>query len=86
MATSIKICCNCGCLYVDAACPNCGWSGWNGWEDEEYGTEKRYGYWVQGDYYDMGDVCSECGYDSGELCPMIPICPCCGAEMFLEDE
>lgn len=49
-------------------------------------NEKRLGYWVQGDYYDLGDVCSECDYDSEEDNPMIPVCPCCGAEMFLGDE
>lgn len=50
-------------------------------------AEKRKGYWVQGDYYDIGDVCSECDYDSCEDDCHIPTCPCCGAEMYLgEDE
>lgn len=48
--------------------------------------DKKVGYWVQGDYYDLGDLCSECGYDSRESNPMIPVCPCCGAEMFIGED
>ena len=49
-------------------------------------NEKVKAYWEIGDYYDIGDVCSNCDYDSCEIDPQIPICPCCGAEMILGDE
>lgn len=44
-------------------------------------SEIRIGYWEQGDYYDMGDTCSLCGYDSSmEPCDLI-VCPSCHAIM-----
>lgn len=46
---------------------------------------KQKGHWEQGDYYDIGDVCSQCDYDSCEDDCRIPVCPCCGAEMFIEE-
>ena len=49
-------------------------------------TEKLKAYWEQGDYYDIGDVCSNCDYDSCVDNCRIPVCPRCGAEMILEEE
>ena len=41
----------------------------------------KYGYWEQGDIYDIGDICSLCGYDSFlEPCDLSH-CPSCHAEM-----
>ena len=39
------------------------------------------GYWEQGDMYDIGDVCSLCGYDSGIEPCYLSHCPICHAEM-----
>lgn len=44
----------------------------------------RHGYWMCGDYYDIGDVCSECDWDSGMVNPILRYCPNCGAKMDLE--
>lgn len=44
----------------------------------------RHGYWMCGDYYDIGDVCSECDWDSGMVNPTLRYCPNCGAKMDLE--
>ena len=44
----------------------------------------RHGYWMCGDYYDVGDVCSECDWDSGMVNPTLRYCPNCGAKMDLE--
>lgn len=55
--------------------------------DEELTIEAepvRYGQWVCGDYYDVGDVCSECDWDSGMVNPTLRYCPNCGAKMDLE--
>ena len=41
----------------------------------------RYGRWMCGDYYDIGDVCSECDWDSGMVNPTLRYCPNCGADM-----
>ena len=41
----------------------------------------RHGYWMCGDYYDIGDVCSECDWDSGMVNPTLRYCPNCGAKM-----
>lgn len=41
----------------------------------------RHGRWVCGDYYDVGDVCSECDWDSQMICPSYRYCPNCGARM-----
>lgn len=41
----------------------------------------RHGRWVCGDYYDIGDVCSECDWDSGTVNPTLRYCPNCGAKM-----
>lgn len=45
----------------------------------------RYGRWMCGDYYDIGDVCSECDWDSGMVNPTLRYCPNCGAKMDKED-
>ena len=44
-------------------------------------VEVRHGYWEQGDYYDIGDVCSECEYDSHLILCKYKYCPQCGAKM-----
>lgn len=44
----------------------------------------RHGYWMCGDYYDIGDVCSECDWDSGMVNPTLRYCPNCGAKMDLD--
>ena len=41
----------------------------------------KHGRWVCGDYYDVGDVCSECDWDSQMICPSYRYCPNCGAKM-----
>lgn len=41
----------------------------------------RTGYWEQGDMYDIGDVCSACGYDSGLEPCYLSHCPSCHAKM-----
>lgn len=43
--------------------------------------ENKTGYWEQGDMYDMGDVCSLCGYDSCLEPCYLPECPSCHAKM-----
>ena len=45
----------------------------------------RHGYWMCGDYYDIGDVCSECDWDSGMVNPTLRYCPNCGAKMDKEE-
>ena len=39
------------------------------------------GRWEQGDMYDIGDVCSECDYDSEQEPCALNFCPNCGADM-----
>ena len=41
----------------------------------------RHGKWLYGDYYDIGDVCSECDWDSKMTHPYYRYCPNCGAKM-----
>ena len=41
----------------------------------------RHGRWLCGDYYDIGDVCSECDCDSQMTHPSYRYCPNCGARM-----
>lgn len=41
----------------------------------------RHGRWLYGDYYDIGDVCSECDWDSQMTHPSYRYCPDCGAKM-----
>ena len=41
----------------------------------------RHGEWQYGDYYDIGDVCSECDWDSKMTHPSYRYCPNCGAKM-----
>lgn len=41
----------------------------------------RNGRWLCGDYYDIGDVCSECDWDSQMTHPSYRYCPNCGAKM-----
>ena len=55
-------------------------------EDLAMEEVRHKGYWVQGDYYDIGDVCSECDYDSCEDDCHLPVCPQCGAEMYLGED
>ena len=43
----------------------------------------RHGRWVCGDYYDVGDVCSECGCDYALA--EYNYCPNCGAKLDLEE-
>ena len=40
-----------------------------------------HGQWLYGDYYDIGDVCSECDWDSQMTHPSYRYCPNCGARM-----
>ena len=40
-----------------------------------------HGRWLYGDYYDIGDVCSECDWDSQMTHPPYRYCPNCGARM-----
>ena len=44
----------------------------------------RHGKWLYGDYYDIGDVCSECDWDSEMTHPSYRYCPNCGAKMVEE--
>ena len=41
----------------------------------------RHGKWLYADYYDIGDVCSECDWDSKMIHPSYRYCPNCGAKM-----
>ena len=41
----------------------------------------QHGKWLYGDYYDIGDVCSECDWDSEMTHPSYRYCPNCGAKM-----
>ena len=41
----------------------------------------RHGKWLYDDYYDIGDVCSECDWDSKMTHPSYHYCPYCGAKM-----
>ena len=41
----------------------------------------RRGQWMRGDDYDIGDVCSECFWDSQTAQPSYRYCPWCGAQM-----
>lgn len=40
-----------------------------------------HGRWLCGDYYDIGDVCSKCDWDSQMTHPFYRYCPNCGAKM-----
>ena len=40
-----------------------------------------HGRWLYGDYYDIGDVCSECDWDSQMTHPSYRYFPNCGAKM-----
>lgn len=44
-----------------------------------------HGRWLCGDYYDIGDVCSECDWDSQMAHPSYRYCPNCGAKMDKEE-
>lgn len=44
-----------------------------------------HGRWLYGDYYDIGDVCSECDWDSQMTHPSYRYCPNCGAKMDKEE-
>ena len=41
----------------------------------------KHGFWEHGDYYDMGDVCSNCQYDSCQQPCRYRYCPNCGSKM-----
>ena len=41
----------------------------------------KHGQWLCGDYYDIGDVCSECDWDSQMTHPSYRYRPNCGARM-----
>ncbi len=41
----------------------------------------KHGFWEHGDYYDMGDVCSNCQYDSCQQPCHYRYCPNCGSKM-----
>ena len=41
-------------------------------------VEKMRGFWEQGDPYDIGDICSKCGYDTGREPCKWNFCPACG--------
>lgn len=41
----------------------------------------QHGKWLYDDYYDIGDVCSECDWDSKMTHPSYRYCPNCGAKM-----
>ena len=45
----------------------------------------RHGRWLYGNYYDIGDVCSECDWDSQMTHPSYRYCPNCGAKMDKEE-
>lgn len=45
----------------------------------------RHGVWVCGDYYDVGDVCSECDWDSERVPCDYRYCPNCGCKMNKEE-
>lgn len=45
----------------------------------------KHGRWLCGDYYDIGDVCSECDWDSQMTHPSYRYCPNCGAKMDKEE-
>lgn len=40
-----------------------------------------HGRWLYGDYYDIGDICSECDWDSQMTHPSYRYCPNCGTRM-----
>ena len=44
-----------------------------------------HGRWPCGDYYDIGDICSECDWDSQMTHPSYRYCPNCGAKMDKEE-
>lgn len=44
-------------------------------------VEVVHGQWLCGDYYDVGDVCSVCDWDSQTISPSYRYCPNCGAKM-----
>ena len=41
----------------------------------------KVGYWERGDMYDIGDVCSVCGYDSNIEPCYLSFCPSCNTKM-----
>lgn len=78
-----KICgAKCGCEYED--CGNEGDCAFDHFIFHAPTIEAepvRHGRWMCGDYYDIGDVCSECDWDSGMVNPTLRYCPNCGAKM-----
>lgn len=44
-------------------------------------VEVKHGFWEQGDFYDYGDVCSKCEYDSRIESCKYNYCPNCGVKM-----
>lgn len=47
----------------------------------ENSEEAKHGEWEQGDFYDIGDVCSICGHESFREPCKWNYCPNCGARM-----
>lgn len=50
-------------------------------DDTKIEENIKVGYWEQGDMYDIGDVCSLCGYDSFLEPCNLSHCPSCHAKM-----
>lgn len=50
-------------------------------KDTKVEENVKVGYWEQGDMYDIGDVCSLCGYDSALEPCYLSYCPSCHAKM-----
>lgn len=93
--TAMAIICDmCECLYPGLFCPEKPNLGNNlGKCDRRKHLEEdaadvapvRHGRWLCGDYYDIGDVCSECDWDSQMTHPSYRYCPNCGAKMDKEE-
>lgn len=44
------------------------------------------GFWAQGSVYDIGDVCSKCGYDSNLSPCTLSFCPSCHIKMRITEK
>lgn len=89
--TAMAIICDmCECLYPGLFCPEkpnlrkCDRRK-HLEEDAADVAPVRHGQWLCGDYYDIGDVCSECDWDSQMTHPSYRYCPNCGAKMDKEE-
>lgn len=89
--TAMAIICDmCECLYPGLFCPekpNLGKCDRRKRLEEDAAdvAPVRHGRWLCGDYYDIGDVCSECDWDSQMTRPSYRYCPNCGAKMDKEE-